>query len=213
MRERSSILFLVKYPERGRVKTRLAATLGNDTALALYQGFVVDLLSVLNTCGRPRMIYYAPAEAQDRLRAWLGPEDSYTAQRGSDIGERMKNAFLDAFETGVEQAILIGSDVPAITADILDEGLRSLACNDVVIGPAMDGGYYLIGFNAGSFQPNAFDGIAWSTDTVFERTMAILSRSNHRVHVLPTLRDIDTPEDLEAYLKTRASRCSEQRPG
>jgi len=209
--ERASILFFVKFPERGQVKTRLAAAFGDDAALTLYQSFVAHLQITLNTCGRPWTIYYAPAEARDRMRAWLGTGNTYTAQRGSDLGERMMNAFQDAFRTGVEQAILIGSDVPAITEDILNEGLRSLQHSEAVVGPAMDGGYYLIGFNANSFQPQAFEHIEWSTDTVFERTMDILSRRGQRVHVLPTLRDIDTPDDLEAHLKTIASRCSEQR--
>ena len=192
------------------MKTRLAAALGDDAVLALYRGFVTDLLLTLKRWGGSRTICYAPSEARDRMRTWLGPGNAYTAQRGSDIGERMKNALQDAFERGAEQALLIGSDVPAITDAILEEGMRSLDKNDVVIGPAMDGGYYLIGFNAGSFQAQAFDAIEWSTDTVFARTMDILNRRGQRVHVLPTLRDIDTPEDLDAYLKTSASRCADR---
>jgi rSAM/selenodomain-associated transferase 1 len=204
MHERSSVLLFVKYPEKGKVKTRLASKIGDDAALAVYQELVSSMLDELNKCRYPRRIYFTPMNAKDNMGDWIGTESTYVAQSGSDVGERMKNAFLEVFETGVERALLIGSDVPDITVKILDEAMDSLERNDVVIGPAMDGGYYLVGFNARSLTPEIFDNIMWSTSTVYEKTLEILRGNGQRVHCLQELRDIDTLDDLEEYLRKRS---------
>jgi rSAM/selenodomain-associated transferase 1 len=108
----------------------------------------------------------------------------------------MRNAFIEAFEMGFRRVVLIGSDIPDLPLDFIEEAFTSLKKKDAVIGPAFDGGYYLIGFRGRTFSPMVFDGMAWGTKTVFEKTMTVLRKLNRRVHTLAERRDIDTIEDL-----------------
>jgi glycosyltransferase A (GT-A) superfamily protein (DUF2064 family) len=113
----------------------------------------------------------------------------------------MENAFIRCFSEGFERAILIGSDLPDLTPAVLREAVASLAENDVVIGPASDGGYYLIGFHKRTFLPLMFHGIPWSAGTVFQKTMTILQDSALTVHRTPKWNDVDTMEDLKGLCK------------
>jgi glycosyltransferase A (GT-A) superfamily protein (DUF2064 family) len=111
----------------------------------------------------------------------------------------MKNAFLDAFSEGFFKALIIGSDIPDITNQIINEALES-DDNDAVIGPSFDGGYYLIGFKHNTFLPGIFEGIEWGTNTVFEKTMEIFAKNRYKVHLLPKWHDVDRLEDLRALV-------------
>ncbi len=113
------------------------------------------------------------------------------------LGERMKNGFLEAFNMGAKRVVLIGSDIPDLSLELTEEAFTSLEENDVVLGPSYDGGYYLIGFTHHTFSPHVFEGIPWSTETVFEKTLRILNQAGQRIHILKHLRDIDTVEDLK----------------
>ena len=190
------ILFFVKVPVRGQVKSRIASLLGDDIVLELYRSFVLDMLQTLDRTGIPSMICYHPAESGDEVMRWLGRERCYLAQRGSDVGARMEHAFREAFSRGWTRAVLIGSDIPDLPGHFLREALSSLDGNDVVIGPAEDGGYYLIGFRSDSFLPEVFTGVPWSTDEVCRMTLAALERAVRTVHQLPRWRDVDTVSDL-----------------
>ena len=119
----------------------------------------------------------------------------------------MKRAFVQAFSDSVEKALLIGSDIPDLSISLIDEAFNALDTSDAVIGPAHDGGYYLIGFNKATLLPDIFDGILWSTGSVFHQTMKILQESRLRVHVLTELRDVDTFDDLSAYCVLRSAFC------
>ena len=127
----------------------------------------------------------------------LGPEYRYLPQRGRDLGERMKNGFLDTFTRGFEKVVLIGSDIPDLPLSFVEEAFTSLSEMDAVIGPSFDGGYYLIGFTKGAFLPRVFEGIAWGTEKVFKSTIQILTDEKRKLYVLPRWRDIDTIEDLK----------------
>jgi len=205
---RSVVLLFIKYPEPGRVKTRFASEAGKDAALELYRLLVDRLMKMLTGGHFPVRICYAPATASDEIAAWLGRDHCYQPQLGDGLGERMKAAFQDMFSEGAERALLIGSDVPGLSPEILDEALRSLETSDVVIGPARDGGYYLIGFTAASFKPEVFDGIPWSTNAVFAETSRIVDSAGLHIHHLPILRDIDTLEDLQHYVLANRARYS-----
>jgi glycosyltransferase A (GT-A) superfamily protein (DUF2064 family) len=116
----------------------------------------------------------------------------------------MKHAFIDAFNEGIAEVVLIGSDSPDLPVEIIDEAFCSMKNNDVVIGPAFDGGYYLIGFKRDTFLPELFDAIPWSTGTVFKRTVAILREKRYKMYMLPEWRDVDRCEDLIAlFLRNR----------
>jgi rSAM/selenodomain-associated transferase 1 len=195
------MLLFLKAPVSGRVKTRLAAALGDDAALDLYRNFVLDILDTFENEGSPYSIFFYPPDAKALIFGWLGQHRQYLPQEGTDLGERMKNAFTRVFQEGQDRAIIIGSDMPDLPARLLNEALESLVTHDCVIGPAADGGYYLIGFAKAGFRPTVFDNIAWSTERVFAETMLRLEHDGARVHVLPLRRDVDTIDDLRDFFE------------
>jgi hypothetical protein len=180
------------------VKSRLAVSVGEDTALGLYKCFVSDVLGMLARGGYPLTIFFHPPESRQRIVQWLGDEHTLLPQVGDDLGERMKNAFKTVFSQGPCSALLIGSDSPDLPSLIIDEALTSLKDHNAVVGPSYDGGYYLIGFRVDTFLPQAFDRIAWSTSEVFKQTLDVLKKADPRLHILPKWRDVDTLDDLKA---------------
>jgi rSAM/selenodomain-associated transferase 1 len=197
----SCLLFFVRNPERGDVKTRLAATLGQKAARDLYCCFILDMLSALESTGFPIIICYYPADALDELERIVGEGYAFQPQHGEDLGEKMKNGMMDSFAQGFDPVIVIGSDIPDFPAVFIQESIVSLETYDSVIGPAFDGGYNLIGFKRESFLPEAFNGIEWGTNTVLTRTLAILRDHQSTAYLLPSLRDIDTLEDLRGLFQ------------
>ena len=192
------LLFFIKDPEKGKVKTRLASAVGGEMAARLYKRFLLEMLSTLNKGTFLFYLCFYPADALEGLRNWFGKDYLYIPQRGEDLGERMKNGFMEAFDMTFERVVLIGSDIPDLPLEFIEEAFGSLNENDAVIGPSLDGGYYLIGFKDKKFSPRAFKRIPWSTDRVFEETMKILKREGLTVHTLQPRRDIDTIEDLKS---------------
>jgi len=195
---KNCILFFVKYPEEGLVKTRLSAELNETIAVELYKNFVLDLLVMLEEIGLPFRICFSPDNSREKFIGWLGDKYTYMLQQGEDLGQRMRNALSQTFAQGFNRAIIIGSDSPDLPADLIHEAFASLDTHDAVIGPSVDGGYYLIGFKNDAFLPEAFAGIQWSTDTVFEETLKILEEAELSVYKLPEWRDIDTFADLRS---------------
>ena len=191
------LLFFVKYPEKGKVKSRLAAVIGDDSAVSLYKNLVAQMLSTLKEGTFPLYICFFPKNAQKPIKNWLGREYRYIPQNGKDLGERMRNGFIGGFAMGYKRVVLIGSDIPDLPMKYIEEAFKSLKEMDAVIGPAFDGGYYLIGFNLNTFSPQVFEGIVWGTENVFEETMRKLKRFRRVVYTLPYQRDIDTAEDLK----------------
>ena len=204
MKSRCLIVF-VKSPEAVSVKSRLAATIGEQKARRLYRCFVEDLLDSVDKGNYGLKIFFYPPGEQPVLSRWLGSDRAYEPQIGEDLGERMKNAFDACFAEGCDKAILIGSDCPDLPLEIIDEGFAALPSCDAVIGPSLDGGYYLIGFQSGTFLPELFRGIPWSTDGVLKSTLAIADRKGLCVSLLPPWRDIDTQEDLKALVERHRS--------
>ena len=195
------LLFFVKNPEKGKVKTRLAASIGDERALKLYKGFLLNILSNLNKGTFLFYLCFFPADALESLRQWLGEDYLYTPQQGEDLAERMKNGFMEAYTMGFKRVVLIGSDIPDLPLEFIEEAFTSLKEKDAVIGPSLDGGYYLIGFKDKTFSSQVFKGIPWSTERVFEQTTKILEREGLTVHFLKPLRDIDKVEDLGNFLR------------
>lgn len=198
VKDDSSILLFIKSPELGRVKSRLALEVDEETALDVYKSFVLDIAEALKKRSQPLTIYFHPWTSNESVRRCLGEDFSYAPQRGEDIGERMENAFKDSFSEDIVKAVLIGSDIPDLATTVMDEAFSSLELQNAVIGPASDGGYYLIGFRKHAFLPDVFRGITWSTDSVFQQTMEIFRRFGMSVHVLPEWNDVDTLDDLRS---------------
>jgi uncharacterized protein len=191
----------VRSPQKGTVKTRLTAVLDEGTVLGLYRCFGSDLLEMLRHTAFGLRISFYPADAGTKVADWLGWGYVYVAQEGKDLGERLEKAFLTAFANGFQRVVIIGSDIPDLPSEMVEEAISSLASHDAVIGPATDGGYYLIGFSAARFLREAFAGVNWGTSTVFQRTMDALSKHGVSVHLLPRWPDIDTYEDLVTFVQ------------
>jgi len=206
------ILLFVKFPGEGDVKTRLAKDIVPGFAETLYRNFVLDLLDTLKTGKWPIVINYHPPESGDAVSRWLGEEYLYAPQKGQDLGERMKNAFQHAFAAGFSKAVVIGSDMPDLEFSVLNKAFGALNSDDVVIGPAFDGGYYLMGFRQSCFLPKVFEDISWGTDSVFRDTLRVLGKKRCSVNMLPDLRDVDTIDDLRAlYYRNRDTAFAESR--
>lgn len=200
-------IVFVKAPVEGLVKTRLAERIGARNALTLYRAFVSDIRRTVAHIDSDIRIYYHPKEYGRLVNDWLGSETPLFLQKGADLGTRMYNALAGAFVDGFGSALLIGSDVPELTQIILTDAFSALETHPAVIGPAIDGGYYLIGFNQNTLFKDAFTGIPWSTPGVWETTLSRFQAIGQRPHMLPMLRDIDTFADLidlESSLNTNS---------
>jgi rSAM/selenodomain-associated transferase 1 len=191
----------VRFPGQGQVKSRLAKDLGEEAATNLYRCFVEDLLERFSKESYRLRIAFYPAEKEREMREMLGDEFSYIPQTGEDLGERMKLSFLRCFSEGARSVVLIGSDIPDLPVRIVDEAFRALGKYEAVIGPSVDGGYYLLGFRHDTLNGDVFVGHPWGAETVFHETMNILHMAGALVHVLPVWWDIDKREDIAALTK------------
>ncbi|MFO8082829.1 MAG: TIGR04282 family arsenosugar biosynthesis glycosyltransferase [Desulfobacterales bacterium] len=195
-KNRRCVLVFVREPEMGKVKTRLAKSVGNDVALKLYMSFVEDELDMLRGLSCDVIVCYCPESGERQVRDWLKNENHFMAQVGKDLGRRMAAAFESAFGLGYHQALLVGSDIPDLSSSIISEAFKSLNKHQVCIGPSHDGGYYLIGFNRNACFKSVFEAIPWGTSHVFEKTVQCLRENKIGYHLLSSLKDMDRVEDL-----------------
>lgn len=186
-------MVFMKNPVKGKVKTRLAATVGEDKALEVYTILLRQTVIVANeTQICDKAIFYS--DLIDKNDVWCESNTQKYLQQGKDLGERMRNAFDAAFIMQYEKVIIIGTDCFDLTAELIEEGFQKLKKADIVIGPAMDGGYYLLGMKA--LYNQLFENISWSTDSVLTNTLQIATRFQLTYQLLAALTDIDTEEDL-----------------
>ncbi len=185
------IIVFVKNIKLGKVKTRLAKTIGNQAAFDVYSELVKVTENAIKNIETDKRIYFSDAIVE---AIW---GNNYKAvQKGVNLGERMKHAFKKGFDDGYERIVLIGSDLPDISSEHIKNGLNALQNNEVVFGPAIDGGYYLIGLS--ELKPFVFDNKPWSQSNLLEDTLKELQLKNITHTLLRPLNDIDTFEDLEA---------------
>jgi hypothetical protein len=197
--DRRCVILFARVPEKGMVKSRLALHMDEDLALRLYENMVLDTLDMLRSGHFPFRIFFTPAYARDTMTKWLGHRHHYVPQTGEDLGERMEAAFASVFSGGADETLLIGCDIPGLTGEVMSDAFLSLQTNDAVIGPAADGGYYLVGFRKKSFQPAVFHGVTWSANSVLHETLDKMRDASLRVHILPELTDMDTVGDLKTF--------------
>ena len=186
------IIVFLKAPRPGAVKTRLAQSIGVEAACQAYIEMSRSVLETLRGFNRVQL-RFTPDDAQPEIQSLLQPGWSSTPQGSGDLGDRMKRAFQET----ADPAILIGTDCPIIETADLDEAWSALNSYPVVIGPARDGGYWLIGMR--ECYPDLFKDIHWSTDRVFNETMNRAKQAGLPVHTLRTLVDIDTKVDWEKW--------------
>jgi rSAM/selenodomain-associated transferase 1 len=195
------LLIFAREPVLGRVKTRLAADIGPAAALATYRELLALTAATVAAAQIPATVWLAeaptpPADPTQPRPEW--PALPWRVQPPADsLGERMRHAFVEAFAAGAARVLIIGTDCPGLTADLLLRALDQLVTHDVVVGPAADGGYYLLGMS--ELQANLFANKQWSTATVLADTLADAARLGLRVAQLPTLADVDSARDLEAW--------------
>jgi rSAM/selenodomain-associated transferase 1 len=187
------LIVFVKAPRPGFVKTRLATTVGPETAAEAYTALVETLIARLDGLSAIEL-KFSPLGAEAEIEPWLRPQWTASPQAEGDLAERLIGAFKDAFDAGHRRVVIIGSDCPYITPDDLRDAFQQLTNHDVVLGPASDGGYWLIGLRQP--QPTLFKDIAWSTATVFQETLAAAAAADLRVTRLRELSDVDTLADL-----------------
>jgi rSAM/selenodomain-associated transferase 1 len=199
--QRALIIFL-KAPRPGQVKTRLAKTIGADAACAAYRQLIETVLNRVSSLPGVHL-RYAPDDAFAEIQPWLRPGWKAAAQGLGDLGERLHAAFVETFNRGAERVVVIGSDCPGVSARDIETAWAALKGNDVVIGPATDGGYWLIGLR--ELQPALFKEMAWSTKTVFQETVKRCKTAGLSVKLLRELADVDTEADWLAYSKTSKS--------
>lgn len=203
------ILVFVRAPVAGRVKTRLAAEIGADAALHVYRRLAEHTAAQAKALGKDvaSRVHFTPANAENDVRNWLGGGVGYLPQEGGDLGERMGAAFAAAFAAGHRRVVIVGSDLPGLTAGLLRDAFHRLDSHPVVLGPARDGGYYLLGMT--TLVPEIFRDIPWSTGAVLDATLQRLAALGIVPALLPVLADVDVAPDLpEGWLEWAISQCT-----
>lgn len=195
-KEKNGVLIFVKSPETGKVKSRLSISIDEETVVKIYKLFVQDILQKLEKIPDEKIICYYPKNAIDEIKKWLGPDYLYIAQKGNNLGERLKNGFTHGFQSGFSKLIAIGSDSPDLKLEFFIDTFKNLEYYDTVIGPCSDGGYYLIGFSNNSFYPKVFENIPWSTEKVYKKSIDSLNKADLKIYNLPVWQDVDTIENL-----------------
>ena len=201
-RSRRLIVF-TRYPETGRAKSRLIPALGPEGAAKLQRVMTEHTLNwARELAARAAVsveVHFDGGEKR-RMRNWLGPDLTYRRQAAGDLGARMAEAFQIAFDAGVRQAVIVGTDCPAITTSLAHGAFEALDENDLVLGPALDGGYYLIGLQRP--MPTLFAGVPWGTAQVLHQTLQTTREVGLSCQLLEPLSDIDRPEDLREWVSS-----------
>ena len=187
------LIVFTRFPEPGKTKTRLIPALGERGAAALQRRMTEHIIATAaKVNNRPDLNIEVRHEGgnADSMRNWLGPQLVYRAQGSGDLGRRMARAFEDAFQDSNGTAVIVGSDIPGVSADIIEQAFEGLQENDLVLGPAHDGGYYLIGLKntlPADTYSRLFDGLSWGSGNVLSQTLQTAGESGLRFLLLESL--------------------------
>lgn len=187
----NALIIFIRNPELGKVKTRLAKTIGDEKALKVYRDLLSHTMSETKNLTCDTFVYYDNSIEQSDI--WSNHLYEKRVQFGVDLGAKMQNAFQELFNLGYKNCIIVGSDLFDLQSKHITDALDKLKKNDVVIGPAEDGGYYLLGLK--EVIPSVFLNKIWGTETVLEATLKDVAQ--YSIGFLEVLNDIDTFEDLE----------------
>jgi uncharacterized protein len=186
------LIIFVRNPELGKVKTRLAAAIGEEKALEVYRLLLARTREVTRPLAADKTVFFSDYLEPDG--DWERESYQWQLQQGRDLGERMAQAFAAGFRQGYRRIGIIGSDCYELTGDILRHAFRLLEDKDLVVGPATDGGYYFLGMNR--WWPDLFENKTWSSPTVLQDTLADAARLGLETARLPELSDVDEEKDL-----------------
>ena len=202
------LIVFAKNPIPNQVKTRLLPKISPEQAASLYRAFLTDWCETLAELSNIDLIVaYTPPGSQPDLQALIGEDVTYIPQTGTNLGTRLTSATLWASENGYGKILIVGSDSPTLPLEYIWQAVVGLGSRDIVIGPSVDGGYYLIGFsveNLNEIVPTIFEGIAWSTPQVLQQTVERIHTMDATLKLLPPWYDVDTPKDL-AFLHAHLS--------
>ncbi len=187
------VLIFTRNPELGKCKTRLAKTVGDENALTIYKMLLQHTADVVEQVNCDKAVYYSVKVRTNDL--WNDSIYRKHQQHGADLGYRMQNAFKDSFDAGYEKVLIVGSDLYDLEPHHIQDAFNKLDSNDVIIGPAEDGGYYLLGMK--TLLPNIFENKNWGTETVRAATLNDLK--TEKVAQLEILNDIDIYDDAKDY--------------
>lgn len=197
MSDKRTLILFTRYPEVGKVKTRLTESISPEMAAELHKKMTEDTLCKMKEIPKGEntslKIFYEGGSYAD-MKKWLG-DFKIKKQAGKNLGERLCGAFRKEFEKKTAKVVVVGSDCPGLTATIIKKAFLKLAENDLVIGPAEDGGYYLIGLKRPADL--LFKDISWGTDKVLAETEKVAGHLNMNIYKLQTLSDVDRPQDLK----------------
>lgn len=209
---KKALIIFAKVPKPGQVKTRLQPDLSPDLSSQIYLAFILDTLNTTASLKGVKRILGCDATRRDPFFIQLAERYDVVLidQEGEDLGARMRNAIAESYRLGFGQAVIIGTDIPTLPVDYIQEAFKRLKECSLVLGPSADGGYYLIGCS-GSVPP-IFDGIAWGTEQVLTQTLQRITEKNLDATLLPFWYDVDTVQDLRfltqhlAYLERRTGK-------
>jgi len=190
------LLILLKAPILGTVKTRLAAEISPATALGIYRQLLDQVINAMSPLPAVEL-HYTPAVEAPTVSPWLKPGWTLHPQKDGNLGDRMHHAFSQAFAAGALRVVMVGTDCPAVEPADVRQAWTALTTNDLVLGPALDGGYWLIGLNRP--HPELFNDINWSTSAVLSETLACAKQLGLSHQLLRPLSDVDTKADWDAY--------------
>ena len=193
------IIIFGRYPRPGKVKTRLIPALGPAGAADLQRRLTEKTLETVIEAASDRGIdveFRFEGGREDEMHRWLGTKVVFTEQGGGGLSERMHSAFIEAFGEGCRRVVLIGTDIPGLRPNHVSEAFAALKDRDLVIGPSTDGGYWLIGLKKALYL---FQGVAWGTGKVLKQTLTLANGMGLNYHLLGSLRDLDTVEDLREF--------------
>jgi uncharacterized protein len=199
---KNAIIIFVRNPVSGKVKTRLAKTIGDDKALLIYQLLLEHTRQVTGNLHCDKFVYYS--DHIDENDDWKNSLYKKRLQSAGDLGERMANAFETLFTSGYQRLVIIGSDCLDLNSDLINEAFNRLSEVNVVFGPSTDGGYYLLGLKV-PYPPGLFENKSWSTDTVLPDSLKTLEATGTSYQLLIPLNDIDEESDLPASLLKRVN--------
>lgn len=191
---KETLIIFTRYPEPGKTKTRLISALGKEGAAQLQKKLTEHTVKTASQLPVQIRIYFSGGK-EALMKHWLGETYQYYPQSDGDLGERLIASLKQSFTAETEKVVVIGIDCPDLDAALINQAFDKLSQQDLVLGKAEDGGYYLIGLRR--CYPELFQGIDWGTHLVLEQTVKVAEAIGLKISYLPVLNDIDTPEDLE----------------
>lgn len=199
MKQKQRLIIFTRYPDAGKVKTRLLPALGPEGAATLYRQMAEHTVWQARFLSASEIVVCFTGGTLAAMQDWLGSDLSYQPQAEGDLGDRMVAAFADAFQVGCTAVVIIGTDCPDLDSTLLQSAFTQLQSHTLVLGAATDGGYYLVGLRQP--QPELFQGIAWSTEVVRQQTIALAEQLQLKTAILPLRSDVDIPADLDRWYR------------